>query len=499
MAGLGVAFALLAVLTAILLPFRGPGLVATTGLVLVVPVVAGAAVGGFAAGAVSVAAGFGVYDYEFIAPYGTFEVARARDWAPLGVYVVVLLLVTLVVARMDAARAEAQRRAQDNRRLLDLSEMLVAGRALDTLLAAVVEALYTSFAVVGAAVLLPQPGGGGRLELVASAGQAPADDDLKALQGSAHLPVGIGVQTLPSSQRRRATHADGSRKAPSVTSRAVALTVSGRPIGVLLLGRMPESPTDRAVLGAFANHVALAIERAQLQQQATRAQILEETEAVRHGLLGAVSHDLRTPLSTIKAAASGLLDPALPALPAESRELLELVDAQADRLDRMVSNLLDMTRVETGQLRVDPEPVPLVDLVTEAVATLGSSVSAGRVDMRLAAGLPLVEVDPLLIRQVLANLIENALRHGPESTPVVVSAEATKGRIEVSVLDEGPGVDPAERQRVFDMWNRSSAGGREGLGLAIAKTFIEAHGERIWVTGARFVFTLPVARIGVEA
>ncbi len=481
--GSAVALALTGGLAAAMVPVRSHLSVATTALVLVVPVVAGVAVGGFAGGAVGVAAGFLVYDLVFIPPYYTLSVGSAQNWVALAVYAVVMVVVAQVVAHLGAARAEAQRRARETRRLFELSELLVAERSLGELLQTIVVTARQVFDVAGVALLLPGEDG---LAVAASAGDPPSADELRRLAPDAGEPVSVGTAAGAAGQPR-----------------AVALAASGRPIGMLLLRGVPTSSTDRDLLAAFANHAALAIERAQLQEQATRAELLEEVDKLRRSLVGAVSHDLRTPLATIKVATTNLLDPDVAPSPADRRELLELMDVQADRLDRLVSNLLDMTRIQSGALRVQREAVPLADLVTEALASLGSSLPAGRVGLRFRNGLPLVDVDPVLVRQVVANLVENALRHGPEDTPVTITATTEPdGRVEVAVSDSGPGVPEEERSSIFEMFNHSSTGGRAGLGLAIAESFVEAHGERIWVegspTGARFVFTLPASAVSAE-
>jgi two-component system, OmpR family, sensor histidine kinase KdpD len=484
LAGAGASLALLGALTGVMIPFRDHLSVATAGLVLVVPVVAGVAIGGLPIGVLAVAAGFLVYDFVFIRPYYTLSVGVGQNWLALVVYAAVMLGVAAVVALLDRARAEAQRRGAGVQRVFELSELLVEDRPLAELLERVVRVVQQAFDTSGVALLLPASD---ELQVVASEGIHPDDAEVSRLAPTAGAPVHVG------------TVAGGREQ-----TRAIALSASGRPVGILLLRGLPASSADRELLATFANHAAVAIERAQLKEQALRAEVFEAADKVRRGLVGAVSHDLRTPLATIKVATTDLLDqPSGFSSPADARELLELVDMQADRLDRLVANLLDMTRVQSGALVAHPEPVLLVDLITEAVRSLGSSVPAGRVGVRFHKGLPMVDADPVLVRQVLANLVENALRHGPDDTPVTVSATTCGGVVEVAVTDQGPGVPSNDRPDIFEMFNRRDAGGRAGLGLAIVKAFVEAHGQRIWVEdgcagGARFVFTLPASPLPAE-
>jgi two-component system sensor histidine kinase KdpD len=320
------------------------------------------------------------------------------------------------------------------------------------------------------------------LDLVASVGKELSGEELEHLGTASSTPV-----SLETARVRRGD------------VQVLPLVASGEAIALLALRGLPRERQGNELLQAFANHLALALERVQLREEAVRAQLLGEVDRLRRSLVGAVSHDLRTPLSSIKVSASTLSDPEVSLDPADVRELAGLIDEQADRLERLVSNLLDMTRIQSGALELRRQRSELGDLVAEALSLLGPA-ERDRVAWRGATGLPMVEVDHVLVRQVLANLIDNATRYSPADSKVVVDAVVGLDRtVEVSVSDEGRGVAPDERLSIFEMFNRREAGGRGGLGLAIAHAFVEAHAQRIWVddtvpSGARFVFTLPVAK-----
>jgi two-component system sensor histidine kinase KdpD len=470
-----------------MVPLRGHINVATPALVLVVPVVAGVAVGGFAAGLVATALCFLVYDFVFLPPYYTLYVDRAEDWVALGVYAVVMVLVARVVAAANLAKAESEQSAREVRRLFDLSEMLVRELPAPKLLDTIVSSVKSGFNLEGVALLLPGADGG--LEVVASAGVPLSELDTQRLSARAEGPV----------------HLVPVAAAGGGYFQTVALVATGQAIGLLAVRGSGGPKAEQELLRAFANHLALALERARLREEAVRARLLEEIDTLRRALVGAVSHDLRTPLATIKLSASALVDSGASLSPEDIKELAELVDAQADRLDRLVSNLLDMTRIQSGALELRRQPAALGDLVDEALLVLGRSGRSAEVDLVVPDDLPLVDVDHVLVRQVLANLLDNALRHSPPRGAVTVPAQrGADGKVEVRVTDSGPGVPPAERERIFQVFNRREAGGRGGLGLAIVQAFLEAHGERIWVEdagpvarprGASFVFTLPtVAR-----
>jgi two-component system sensor histidine kinase KdpD len=257
---------------------------------------------------------------------------------------------------------------------------------------------------------------------------------------------------------------------------------------------------DRALLSTFANQAALAVERAQLREQALRARLLEEIDRWRGAMMGAVSHDLRTPLASVKTAVSSLRQADTTLGATDRAELLELIELQSDRLARLVTNLLDMTRIESGALELRPTMIPFDELVAEVLESLGDLVPPNRVVIEASSGLPLLFIDRLLIGQVLVNLLENAARLSPAEGTISVGARHSQSSasplVEIAVADEGPGINSEDRERVFEMFSQKSGGGRAGLGLAIAKAFVEAHGGTIWIDpevqrGARIVFTVP--------
>jgi two-component system sensor histidine kinase KdpD len=478
LAGAVIALGLDVVLALAMLPLRSHMSVATPALVLVVPVVAGVSVGGFRAGVTGVVAGLLVYDVLFIPPYDSLSVGTAQNWAALGVYVVVMLAVSRVAANLERARSDARLREADAVRLFELSDRLTGDARVADLLEQIVSAVQDAFSVEAVALLLPAAGG---VEIAAAAGEPLTPTEL------ATLAPGVAVQTT--------TSLGVSPSGITVTG----MSASGRPVGVLVLRGANLTPRDRELLRAIANHAALAIERGQLRDQAMRTQLLEEVDKWRGALMGAVSHDLRTPLASIKASVSDLRDGSLSLSPPDRAELLELVETQTDRLARLVTNLLDMTRIETGTLALRRDPASVPDLVDEALASLEPAVDSSR----LKRDLPLVDVDHVLIAQVIANLLDNAFRYSPEGEYVVVAARAA-GRagdtVEISVTDHGPGIAADERERVFQMYNRVSGGGRAGLGLAIVKSFVEAHDQSIRVEdaaggGARFVFAVQASAL----
>jgi two-component system, OmpR family, sensor histidine kinase KdpD len=242
------------------------------------------------------------------------------------------------------------------------------------------------------------------------------------------------------------------------------------------------------------------VDRARLRDQALRTRLLEEIDRWRSALMGAASHDLRTPLASVKTAVSSLRSTDVQLDPHDRAELLELIEKQTDRLSRLVTNLLDMTRIESGALELRPIAISFDELVAEALGMLGDIADRGRIRIDMPDNLALLHIDHVLISQVVANLVDNAERLSPQDGIIRISARpapgATSTRVEISVSDQGPGIAPDDRERVFEMFSQNGGGGRAGLGLAIAKAFVEAHGGLIWIDpnverGARVVFTVP--------
>lgn len=235
-------------------------------------------------------------------------------------------------------------------------------------------------------------------------------------------------------------------------------------------------------------------ERERLAEEATRAMVLERIDEQRAALLRSVSHDLRTPLATIRAVASDLLGGA--AYDEATRaELLALVADESERLDRLVANLLNLSRIEAGALRPDRQAVAVEELVTHTVKRLVRVLGRRRVQVELGH-LPLVDGDYTQLEQVFTNLLENAARHAPSGSTIRIGGREAGGRVEIWVDDEGAGVAPFERHRIFEPFRRGDGSSSSGIGLAICKAIVEAHGGTIKVNGApsggaRLLFTLP--------
>lgn len=474
LAGAVLAVVAAAVVTAAMLPVRSHLDVTAVALVYVVPVVLAAAVGGFVAGILAVAACFAAYDFFFIRPYLTMDVSRSREWAVLAVYVVVMVLVSRVVDVLWRTEASSQQAERDTAHLFEVSQLFVGERSSGQLFEIVVNTVREAFDLSAVVLLLPRGDGSSRaggFEMAAQAGRPVTAGELEQLTPSGGSPATLRATAAPVR--------NGAKEAEELET--IVLAVQERPLGLLGIIGPPLPRQRRELLTAFANHVSLAIERATLRDQALKVQLLEQIDRHRRYLFGAVSHDLRTPLATIKASASALLHSSAELSDADRAELASLIEAQSDRLGRVVSNLLDMTRIQAGALVLDRRSVSVEEIVEAVLDALGPA--AERVRTVLPSEPILLQADRTLLVEALVNLAENALRYSPNGVPIEIAAEtsALSDRVVcLTVSDRGPGM-PADlrirlnREREVGIVEERSRSG-SGLGLSIARAFLEAHG-----------------------
>lgn len=259
---------------------------------------------------------------------------------------------------------------------------------------------------------------------------------------------------------------------------------SHRSVGVLGLSLKrralpPVSPEQRELLEACARLLASAVERMLLTAAARRAELQAETEHTRSSLLAAVSHDLRTPLASILAAATTVSKQGSQLTAQARSELMSTIVGETERLNHLVANLLSMTKLESGELLLKRQPEELSELVTAALAALSGRGGTERVQVTIPADLPLIDVDSLLIEQTLINLLENALRYAPGNSPIEIEARLADDGVQVRVSDRGPGILPHEREKVFEKFFRGSGtrhgDGGAGLGLTICRAAARAH------------------------
>ncbi|MBA4018231.1 MAG: two-component system sensor histidine kinase KdbD [Pirellula sp.] len=433
-------------------------------------------------------AGVAVFDFVYVPPYGTFVVDDAEYLFTFFAMLATGVIVSELTTRVRLQTAASQRRERRTAALLALSRELAEVSTREAV-AQVARRIVQKALDVDVWVIAPFGDGGLRsADFLHDAEPPPKDAGVVKWVFEHRAAAGHGTDTLPGGEG----------------TYLPLLTTSGI-VGVL--GARPQTPgvfldvTQMQLLQAFAGQVAGAMERCALAVEAEHVRMQMETERLRNSLLSTVSHDLRTPLATITGAA-GLLVEEEQRLPQESRHelALSIVD-EADRLNRLVGNLLDLTKLEAGALRLDLQPQPIEEVIGIALKRMERLLVGRSVDVEIPDGLPPVAIDALLIQQVLVNLIDNACKFSPASTPIELSAAVAGDMLAVSVADRGQGLTPGTEQRLFEKFFRADGHSRtgSGIGLAICRGIVELHGGRIIAEqrpggGALFRFTVPLAR-----
>ncbi|MCK9877067.1 DUF4118 domain-containing protein [Frankia sp. Ag45/Mut15] len=450
--------ALLPALTALLVQGRDSVDLSLDILGYLIIVVAMSIVGGFLPALLCALASGLLLNYYFVPPLHRWTIADGNDALAIAGFVLVAAMVSRVVDTSAHRYAQAVRASAEAATLSVLAGSVLRG---EDALPALLERARETFAMTSATLLERLPT------------DTPDRDGWRTV-----LSVGPDACTRPG---------QGAVDVPIGDDLALVLT--GRPL--------PAS--DRRILTAFAAQAAVALERRRLAEAAAQAAPIAEADRVRTALLAAVSHDLRTPLAAAKASVTGLRGGSDLLAPDERDELLATADESLDRLTRLVENLLDLSRLQAGALSVFPRPIGLDDVIPHALAELGPPARA--IPIRLPDDLPTVDADPALLERVLVNLAANALRHSPEGRPPTITASHLAGRVELRVVDHGPGIPADAREQVFRPFQR--LGDRDnttgvGLGLALARGLTEAmHGtltpEDTPAGGLTMVISLPAS------
>jgi two-component system sensor histidine kinase KdpD len=408
------------------------------------------------------------FDFIFVPPHFTLAVANAEYILTFAGLMVVGLVISTLTVRVREQMDAAQRRAIQTEELYKLSRDLAAAVSLDDILHAAIEHIgQTSNRAV--TVLLPE--GESLKPRASSPGLVLSNNEIAvALWAFQHgEPAGRGTDTLP-----------------AASVRCLPLKTARGSVGVLCVKptdpNSQSAPEQRRLMEAFASQTALAIERAQLVEQARQAQVLQATEKLQTTLLNSISHDLRTPLVSITGALSSLQESDATLDGVTRQNLVETALDESERLNHLVGNLLDMTRVEAGAIRVKKEPCDVQDVIGSSLDRLGGRFKERAVSVDVPSNLPLVPMDFVLIVQVLVNLLDNAIKYSPRPSPIQLSARIVADALEIRVADRGIGIPAEDLTRVFDKFyrvQRPDGVTGTGLGLAICKGIIEAHGGKI--------------------
>jgi len=401
---------------------------------------------------------FLAFNYYFLPPYESFAIHRPLDVVILVVFLIVAVVISQLVGRMQMGMAAANAREREATQLYELSTAL-AGQHGDQAL----------------------------VQILAAQVQNVVQGECVEVNYSGDKPFAYRVPGPHSPERP-----------PELV---LPIEAARGSLGEIRIWRQaaPLSSGEKRLLQTFASQGALALERARLVQAESRARVLEESDRLKTAILSSVSHELRTPLSTIKAAASSLHGHEVNWGSPASEELISAIDEEADHLNMLVGNLLDMSRIESGALKPRREWNILAEIVGSVLVRMRRPAEGYELQVDVPETLPLVPVDYVQMQQVLANLLSNSLKYAPRGTRVGIRAAQEGEFVHVQVRNQGPQVPAGDLERIFDKFYRITEAERvtgTGLGLSICKGIVEAHEGRIWAEnlpeGLAFNFTLPL-------
>jgi len=501
-------------------------------LVYLLIVLALASTRGLYAAIVASVVAFLSFDYFLVPPVYTFTIAKIDEWLALFVFLVTAIITGELASALRRRAEQARRREHETRILYELVQATNSEEDLDrqlNIIARAVVDVFSSLGVRDCEILLPDSKG--KLSVQGCAKQPPTNMKLTADEEATASWVMAQAQTVELHDvslvpQKSAEHAPraivrntANKGAVRRYIRMIPLKLGQKVVGVLCLF-MEDDPRlfalekslgverersnhQTAFFWTFVEQATSVIERARLRRESLQVEVLKRTDALRAALLSSVSHDLRTPLASIKASASSLLQEDVQWDEETRRSFALTIEREADRLNRLVANLLDMSRIEGGALKPEKEWYPIDELIHDVLGRMQQMLQNRTVITHLPDDLPPVKLDYLEIDQVLTNLIENAVRYTPAGSPIEIGTQIDGNQMVVSVADRGPGIPPADLERVFDKFYRVLGTGVKttgsGLGLAVSKGLVEAHGGRIWAEnreggGAIFSFTLPLGK-----
>jgi two-component system sensor histidine kinase KdpD len=409
-------------------------------LAYVLAVVVSTTVGGVWSGLASSAVAFLALNFFFTPPFHTFTVGKAEDLVALAVFLVVSVTVGTMLSRVLTQRTRAERREREARLLHHLGTRLLSGVPTEEVLGSLARSVTELFGLA-------------RCEISTELADGPI-----VVEGpGGHGSTGT-AETIPLVARDRQI---------------------GRIVAVPDGSRESLGPDERSVIQTFAGQVALAIDGMRLASEAQEARVEAEANRTRASLFSSVTHDLRTPLASITASVTSLIDDESPLSGEYRRELLETIRHEAERLNRLVGNLLDLSRMRAGALVPSKSLTSVEEVIEGVVARLQPLLQEHDIQLILRENLPEVPLDVVQIDQALTNILENAARFAPSATQIRVAAARWRNGVQVRITDQGPGIPKEMEERVFEPFVRSEGSTGTGLGLAIARAIVEAHGGKI--------------------
>ncbi len=491
----------LAALTAALAPLRQRLTLLDVGMLYLLLVVFITARFGLWPGIIASAVVDQSFNFFFVPPLHRFQVDESKNVVALIVFLGVTVITSSLLARARRGEDNAREREKEAALMFDLARGVLVDPGASAVLPLLCTKVRRALSVQSAAIFLVR---GDRYERVASDGvpldmELVGDERLTASEAVVHAEARF-LGGRPRAERPRIV----GRTSVASPVAMVPLLGGGQRLGVLRVSggihATVEGADEMRLLQTFAYVAALAVNHGRLMREVTASRALQEADLLKSALLSTVSHELRTPLASIKASATSLLDSAAQWDETTRAELLAAIDQETDRLNILVSNLLDLSRLEGGALHLERDWYDVRELVENVVGRIEPVLGQHQVDLKIAESAGDALVDYVLVGQAIQNLVENAAKFSPVEAVIHVGATGTPDGLDLRIEDEGPGIAEAERDRVFEKFYRAEAVRGQvpgtGLGLAIARGIVEAHGGRIRAErspfgGAALVITLP--------
>ena len=446
----------------------------TVALTLLLAILAVSAVWGMAVSVFMSVVAMLVFNYEFLPPVRTFTIADPQNWVALGAFLVTSIMGSQLSARIRRQADEAHIRRREIERLYKFSQKLLGEGNVIQLMNAIPNYVVESFEAGAAELFLPQK--------------------------EKFYRSGYGAAHLDEEKMKTAFLRDELTIEPQQSAYFVPVRLGVRAIGSLGISG---ARLSRQTLDAVSSLVAIAIERARAVEQLSQTEAERQGERLKSALLDSVTHDFRTPLTSMKAAVTSLLGGGCEQIAPQAHELLSIINEECDRLNHLVEEAAEMARLEAGEIELHYAPTSVEEIIQGALALSKSSLGGREIQVKVTPDLPLVEADLDRCQDILVKLVDNANLYSPKEEPITITAEMSGDYAIISVADRGPGIDDLEQGMIFDKFYR----GKDqrylvrgtGMGLPIAKALVSAHKGTIGVTsqlghGSVFSFSLPIAR-----
>ena len=444
----------------------------TAGFFYLVAILTIATVGGLVESTIASVVAMLCFNYFFLPPIGTFTIADPQNWVALFTFLATSLTASRLSARAKRRTKEVLERQSEMERLYSLSRALLLADTTRSMATQIVHQIAQVFELPAVALF----------DRNSAEIYRTGADDMPDIEAKLHDAA------------VRSTLSRDENSGLVVTP----IRLGGQPIGSLAMRGV--SLSDPA-LQSLLNLVAIGLERALSQEAVNRAEVARRSEELKSTLLDAIAHEFKTPLTSIKAVTTDLLSAPPEELKQHQRELIGIADEGADRLSKLVTEAIQLARIEGGQFRLNQRVYFPSSLISAAVRQMKALADGREINVSATDDLPLVRVDAELIQMVIAHLIDNALKYSPPVSAISVRARTGENKVIISVSDQGAGITEPEQSRIFEKFYRGSKDQNlkgTGMGLAIAREIIRAHGEEIWVTskpgeGSEFCFSLPIA------